>query len=237
MSAQASSGPVHRSNLRATFIDNESYTATLIVALVETYGTEFFQWAPETIMMAIERDFNLELPRAVGDRIMAGVVLITTDKFYKSLPDFVALCNVLSGDLYDPRTFDPADAEEIAWGITEAILLSPPEDDDENPFTEEIVGYIGAVLDQEGIIHPPDVLKIAVRDVDPTAAANSYSDDPIMFAAIYDAEESKTSAINSIIRENLRALAGQLGAMSLRNGSTAQVIEQMLKSFGQNVVA
>jgi hypothetical protein len=43
--------------------------------------------------------------------------------------------------------------------MTEALLIQPPDDDDENPFSEDIVAYIGQVLNQEGIISPPDILK------------------------------------------------------------------------------
>jgi hypothetical protein len=101
----------------------------MVVALVDYYGTEFMPWSPETIRLETEEDFGVKWSNRNFDRLMAGVVLVTTDRFYKDLPDFIALCNCLSGSAASPGVFDPADAAECAWGITEALLLGPPDDD------------------------------------------------------------------------------------------------------------
>ena len=211
----------------AVFTDTSSYTTTMITQFVDTYGTEGFSWSPETIVMEVEDDFKVKLPRANKDRLLAGVNLITSDDFYKSLPDFINYCNVLSGDLYDPTRWDPAASSEIAWGITEGLLLSPPAEDDEDPFTDEIVAYIGALLDEEGIINPPDVLKIAVRDVS-GYSPGEFSDDPIMFDAVHDFETGKTESINAAVKQGLRTLAEQLDALSLQDGDTKDAVTRML---------
>lgn len=221
-----------RPEFKEAFTGGDSFATTLVSILVDTYGTECFTWDPTTIIMEVEQDFDIKLPRATGDRMLAGINLLTSDDFYKSLPDFINFCNILSGDSYDPRAWDPADSAEIAWGITEALMLSPPDDDDDEPFATEILAYIGAVLDAEGIINPPDILRIALRDLDLAARVNDFADDPEMFDAIYDLETEKTEAINGVIRSNLQHLAQQLGALPLRNGTTQGVVEQMLQSFG-----
>lgn len=220
-----------RPEFQEAFTKGDSFATTMVAILVDVYGTECFGWDPATIVMEVERDFGIKMPKATGDRMMAGVNLIMSDDFYKSLPDFINFCNILSGDSYDPRAWDPADSEEIAWGVTEALLLSPPDEDE--PFDVEILSYIGATLDTEGIIKPPDVLRIALRDNDPAAKVNQFSDDPAMFDAIYDLETSKTESINGVVRGNLQRLAQQLAALPLRNGETKGVVEQMLRSFGR----
>lgn len=221
-----------RPEFQDAFTRGDSFATTLVAILVDTYGTECFSYDPTTIVLEVERDFNIKMPKATGDRMMAGINLIISDDFYKSLPDFITFCNILSGDSYDPRAWDPADSEEIAWGMTEALMLSPPDDGDDDPFATEILAYIGATLDAEGIVKPPDVLRIALRDKDPQSAVNQFADDPEMFNAIYDLETSKTEAINGLIRGNLKRLAQQLGSLPLRNGNTKGVVEQMLRSFG-----
>ena len=212
-----------------------TYATTMVTLLVDTYGTECFAWSPETLEMEVNEDFDIKIPRPNFDRLLAGINLITSDDFYRSLPDFINYCNILSGDSYDPRHWDPADATEIAWGITEGLLLQPPEDDDEEPFAPDIVAYIGAVLDQEVIITPPDVLRIAVRDNDPASfVAGEFSDDPLMFNAIYDFEASKTEEINQAVRVGLTNLASQLDALQLRSGSARGVVQQMLQTLGND---
>src|SRR4051812_29132260 len=111
--------------------DPESYATTLLVLLVDRFGTEALSWAPETIRTEMASEYGVALPPACFDRLMAAVTVITTDYFYKSLTRFIDLCNVLSfGGTFDPSVFDPADPYECAWGISEALLLSPPEEDE-----------------------------------------------------------------------------------------------------------
>jgi len=190
---------------------------------LDRFGMEALYWEPATIALEIEEEFDVDLPQSVMDKLMVAINILTTDKFYRNLPDFIIFCNVLSGDTYRPDMFDPADNVEVAWGITEGLLIAPPEDDDLEPFSGEIRGYIGAMLDAQGIINPPDILKIAIRRANVSTAVNEFSDDPDMFNAIYDMEAGKTDDINNEIRSRAVMLADQLTALSLENGATARV--------------
>lgn len=207
--------------------DPASFGFTLLVVFLDTYGTEGLSWEPATIAMEIESDFQVDLPQANFDRLMTAIQILTTDSFYRSLPDFVAFCNILSGDTYDPRVWDPAESDEIAWGITEALIIDFPEDDD--PFSNEVLAYIGKALDDEGIMNPPDILRLAIRDSN-MRVQDDYTDDPEMFAAIYGAESSKTDSINALIRDRLAALSEQLSRLQLRTGNAKNVISGLLKS-------
>lgn len=207
--------------------DPASFGFTLLVVFLDTYGTEGLSWEPATIAMEIESDFQVDLAQANFDRLMTAIQILTTDSFYRSLPDFVAFCNILSGDTYDPRVWDPAESDEIAWGITEALIIDFPEDDD--PFSNEVLAYIGKALDDEGIMNPPDILRLAIRDSN-MRVQDDYTDDPEMFAAIYGAESSKTDSINALIRDRLAALSEQLSRLQLRTGNAKNVISGLLKS-------
>lgn len=188
--------------------DPLSFASTLLVLFVDTYGTEAFSWAGETIKMEIEDDFEIRLPAANLDRLMVAISLLTTDDFYWSLPEFIRWCNILSGDSVG-EAWDLADAGDIAWGVSEALMLYPPEG--EEPFTAEIRGYIGAILDREGIINPPDVLRLAVRSSDlQQTVEDDFSDDPVMFSAIYGFEAAKTTAIEDYVKSQLTSLVQQL---------------------------
>jgi hypothetical protein len=48
--------------------------------------------------------------------------------------------------------FEPCDAEEIAWAISEVMLLNPPQDTAKNPFNEEISAYIEYMNKEEGLV-------------------------------------------------------------------------------------
>ncbi len=207
--------------------DPKTFATTMLIVFVDRYGTEGFNWDPETIVMEINEDFNVQISQGNLDRLMAAINIVTGEDFYRSLPDFVNLCNILNGDLLDPGEWDPADAEDIAWGVTEAWMLSPP--DEEEPFTEEIRAYIGQVLDNEGITNPPDTLRFALRDRDPTVAIqNDFSDDAELFSAIQGFEQSKTDDVNQHVQQMLAALNSQLALLSLSSGDAGDVIHKVL---------
>ncbi len=197
---------------------------------LDRFGTEALEWDPATISLEIEEEFGVDLPQSVLDKLMVAITILTTDRFYRSLPDFIVFCNVLSGDTYRPDMFDPADSTEIAWGITEGLLIAPPEENEEEPFSNEIRAYIGAILDAEGIINAPDILKIALRRANVSNAADEFSDDPDMFNAIYDVEAGKSASINSEITDRATMLAEQLSALNLANGTTEAVAQKLLAS-------
>jgi hypothetical protein len=205
----------------------ETFGSVLLTLFLDRFGTEALEWDPSTITMEIEEEFDIDLPQLTLDRLMVAIQILTTDKFFKSLPDFVMFCNVLDGDVYNPDSFDPADAEEVAWGITEALLISPPDDEDPEPFTDEIRAYIGATLDKEGIINAPDILRLALRTARVSPNMEEFSDDPMMFNAIYDLEAGKTEDINQSIQLKTQLLVAQLQALNLENGNTDTVIRML----------
>jgi hypothetical protein len=197
---------------------------------MDKFGTEGLTWDPTTITLEIEDEFNVDLPQLSLDKLIVGIQILTTDRFYKSLPDFISFCNVLSGDTYRPDMWDPADAEEVAWGVTESLLIYPPEDDDDEPFTDEIRAYIGATLDREGLINPPDILRIALRQARVSPSIDDFSDDPTMFNAIYDLEEGKRADIENTIRMRTKMLSAQFRALKLENGNVDQIVKMLEKT-------
>lgn len=205
----------------------ETFASVLLTLFLDKFGIEALDWDPATITLEIEEEFDVELPQLALDKLLVAIQILTTDKFFKSLPDFVTFCNVLGGDTYRPDMWDPADAEEVAWGITEALLISPPEDDDKEPFTDEVRGYIGAVLDSEGIINAPDILRIALRAARVSPNITDFSDDPTMFNAVYDLEAGKTEDINQSIRLKTDLLIKQMAALDLKNGNTEYVVKML----------
>ena len=165
---------------------------------------------------------------------MAAIAVLSTDSFFRSLPDFINLCNVINGDSFDPTVFDPADAGECAWAMTEALLISPPDDEEEEPFSQDIVDYLGEVIKSEGILTPPDILKVSLRkDARELIEKVKYdfSDDPEMFNAIFDTEKSKTDDINNLVKSRLVELVGQLEAIPLNNGDSSQAVKKLLASL------
>ena len=111
--------------------DPETFTTSLVALLVDTYGLESVGWDPATIQMEVEGDAGVRLPQVNFEKLMVGVALLTTNSFFVSPADFAQFCVVLSGHATSPGVLVLPDADDVAWGITEALLLSPPDDGDE----------------------------------------------------------------------------------------------------------
>jgi hypothetical protein len=217
-----------RLRLKQVFENQENHATTLLVAALDLYGTDMFTWAPQTISLELKEDVGATLPADNLDKLMAAISVVTSNEFYKDLTKFIQLCNVLSGDEFDPEVFDPADSAEMAWGITEAMLLSPP--DESEPFADDIRFYMGHMLSEDGILTPPDVLGIAIMDnaADPL---NNLSDDPAMYEAFYANQQSKSQEITEMVKEQVSVLIAQLEALQLTEGST----EDMLRKLKDNI--
>lgn len=210
---------------------SETFASVILTLFIDAFGTEALVWEPATITLELEDEFKIDLPQLTLDKLLVAINILTTDRFFKQLPDFIAFCNVLCGDEYDPRTFDPADAEEVAWGLTEGLLIAPPEE--EEPFTHEIRAYIRAALDREGIINPPDILRLALERASIASNIEDFSDDPEMFSAVYALEQGKTEDINRAIKLKTQLLIAQFRALKLDNGKTEElvsILEQAARS-------
>lgn len=188
-------------------------------------------WDPDTVRLEIEDDFRVTVPQPVLDKVYTAREIFTTDRFFRSLPDFIDFCNILSGTgTFDPTVFDPADAAECAWGITEALLLDPPADEGDEPvFADEIVGYVAAVVDAEGFVRPPDVLQLGNLEDRARTVEAAWSDDPTMFNAIWDKDAAKGADITRMVRDRLGLLARQLAGLPLTRGETRQVVEKLTR--------
>jgi hypothetical protein len=217
-------------SLAMFWLNPDAFAFNLLTAFMDTYGAEALAWSPETIEMEIRDDFGVDISSGNYDRLMTAISVLTSNGFFTSVPTFIRDCVSLAGTVTPADSMIMPDCEELAWGITEALLISPPDEEDENPFDKEIVGFIGEALSEEGILKPPDVLRIAVNGRQLVDRVNfEFSDDPEMFAAIQSAEGAKTEAINAAVKGKTMALLRQLQSLPIRNGQTAFVQKMLTK--------
>jgi hypothetical protein len=225
---------------RALLLSEETFGLVLLVLLRDTYPPtdEYPQqpldWAPETIKRQLEQDFAVELPRLSFDKLMAAVFVLTSNRFFKDVNSFIEVCNVFSGDEFRPDVFDPAGPAEILWGVTEACLIYPPNDDPEDTeFSQEVRVYIGEALKEDGIVRPPDVLRLGLTGDVAGRIDTDYADDPDMYQAIYKGQQGKNDDLAQMLRENLAAMTLQLKLLPLQHGTTDVIVRQLQQIAGR----
>lgn len=205
--------------------DDETLATALLVILLDTYGVEALEWSAETLRMELEEDFHLQIPSQNIDKLMVAISILTSNAFFQELPTFIRFCNILAGDDFDPSVFDPADPAEMAWGISEALILYPPEE--EELFSEDIQYYIGAMLSKSGINTPPAILRIAKSDTQIMDPMNEFADDPDMYSGLFQTQQAKADDIDREVREKMVLLFSQVESITLTNGNTKDLLKRM----------
>lgn len=219
--------------------DPSSLATTLLFLFLDAYGQveeneedktiQALRWDPETILSEIQDDFHVVLPAVNLDKLLAAILVITTDRFFHSVDDFIKVCNVFSGSRFNPHVFDPADAVECAWGMTEALLLSPPDDNDKEIFSGEVSKYVGKVIEYEGMLDPPDILKMAVMDPRRRGLGLHIIEDPALHESVRSIHHSKSEDIRQIVRTRLQLLISQLQGLNLSHGDVSGLVDKMKK--------
>lgn len=221
--------------VRRLLMSDEPFATTLLALALDRWGVECLAWSPQTLQRELEQTYGTDLPQLNFDKLMAAIMVLTTDLFFKDLPRFIVLANVLAGSEFEPGEFDPADAAECAWAITEALLINPPDEDEADTlFSSDIRHYIGFVLKEEGFVTPPDVLRIAAAGDFSNQVYDAAGDDPDLLIEIKTRHDEKTAEINSIVRASLIELLEQLRSLPVKEqGFTAEVAKRLAALAGR----
>lgn len=225
--------------IREMLLGDGTYATVLYVWYLDRWGAEkddegraaCLYWAPETIRLEIEEETGIKLPKANFDKLMAMITIITTDLFYRDVQRFIQLANILAGDDFQPDEFEPADPVECAWAIVEALLNDPPDEQDPEPFSDEVRRYLGIVLRNDGFVTPPDILKLALTDGFDPATPNEYADDPELFSMIYKGQEEKAAEVTDVIGDGMTELLTQLETLPLDNGDVRELKTKLRKAI------
>ena len=213
-------------SIQDRLLDTDTFATTMLVIAIDAFneeGEDVHTWAPETIAREFKAEFLVDVPAVNIDKLMAAVAVRTTDRFLKSLPSFIRIANVLSGDEFDPNVWNPATAKEMAWSVAESLLLYPA--DEAEPFSQEIAGYIHAQLAREGFYDAcPSILRFALR---PPGYLYDRFPDRASAQAWQANQERRAGEIDHIVQEGLRDLFEQLGHLQLRQGSTKDLIRAL----------
>jgi len=213
---------VDRLKVRRLLASPDVFTTTLMVLVLDEFGMEALQWAPTVLRMELEQEYLIQLPPLTVDRLATGNLLLTSDDVFHSLPKFIAAANVLAGTPIDEDLLDLADAEECAWAATEIALLRP--DAPTDGYSEEIAGYIQAVVAEEGLLRPPGLLKGFFPDGGVSwDGAGDFSDDPEMFQAVSENQSSQVDDLDQSLQATLRELFDELKSLPLLHGDSKGV--------------
>lgn len=217
---------------RRYLTDANTSSIALLLILVDTFGYEALEWDPETIRLELQREFYAVIHPPILNKLMAAITIVTTNYFQKSLLKFNEICNVLSGDEISYGEFEPADPVEILIGLTEATILWPVGQDEEEQFSDEIKSFIAEILNESGGYTPVGVLASVLDPSVFDEVASSWADDPDMFSTIYKARRERVEDLQYAHKSYLHSLYKQLSELPISQGSKDAVLSRLQQSIG-----
>mgnify|MGYP000906793511 CR=1 FL=1 len=210
----------HRRQLAKFFRDEHSFGTTLLALTLDWLGFESLDWDHQTIAYELRDEighFNL----ICYDKLIAARDIVTSDGFYEDWEIFNGLCLTLNGYPISDRPLEYAEPEDMAWAMTEAAALSPPDPKDDMPYSDDVRAFIGAILDEHGILQPPGMLEIAKRrrsNDELASAITDWSDEPDLMEATEYVQQTRNEAIDEEVRTKWQMLVTQLHSLKLKHG-------------------
>jgi hypothetical protein len=193
--------------------------------MIDRFGDAFLAgeegpWTAEMLQIEIKEQFGVAIPDDNLGKLMAGIALLTTDNFFRSLPSFLFTVHGLLGDGTDWSYAEPIDLEDLAWAMMEATLLFPPQEED--LFDSQIVAYCKTMVKREGLLAPPSVLTFAKEE-------EAYGNITPYDENVMQEQADRTNAVNEYIEEQLSLLFQQVAsAPSLH--TTAETLKTAIMS-------
>jgi hypothetical protein len=213
-------------NISSMMEDPDAYGSALLVALVDEFGTEFFSWEPDTLLLEIDAKWKVKPPVVNRDKIWSLVTCMTTNLFWKSLETFINVSHALNGHHANFEVFSPANVSEMSWALAEVALVVPP-DPKEDAINEEIRSYMQLQLQEEGFHSVPRILSHYVKLDIPDSVINTNLDpEGIDYKAFFNDQQYKKLDVEEYVKKRMLALIQTIAAMPLR-GADREAIQAL----------
>lgn len=139
--------------------DVEAHPVALTLALLDRYGQDYIEWAPETLRVTLGRD-NIQVSNSAWAKIMAARVVLNSPSPWRQWEVFHWCCRGLAGL---PNNFTYLEQPELAHlmlGADVMRLLDPT-----RAFNIEVEKFTAAVLKEDGQAFAPPPVDFAQREL------------------------------------------------------------------------
>lgn len=219
--------------IKEAFENPRTYCSGIMLLLIDRFGSEVLDWEPATIEMELSA-LGIRMNQLLSDKINAGLALIGTDLYFKSIDGFNAVNTAFSLKPVDTRAFRPLSLDDIMWGVTEAKFLLGPADYDLQEYGHDIALYTGLSLSVEGITNPPAMLAFAEFDAGEIDKRDQALMNDLPFAEAYwQRQEQARKELNDAASIKLTDLLKQLQDLPLKNAvpDLRERIDNILKDI------
>jgi hypothetical protein len=204
------------------FRDPSLFCSSVLILLIDNFGTEVLDWEPETIYMELEEVFKVKMNNLLADKINASCSLLSSDLYHKSLEAFTTINSAFSFKSVSAKEFNFSTLEDVMWGVSEARMLEGPELYDAAGFSHDISRYTAELLSVEGISKPPDILKFS--EFNPTELDQrdiTLAGDGMAAEAYWRRQEEERAKLEEMATKNMQELIKEVQELPLKNGEAS----------------
>lgn len=137
------------------FSHPEAHPYVLDLALLKTFGTEWFGWEPETIFEEIKKTFNSSIADINRVKIMATMTLHVIDAAWDSWEVFEHTIQALNGSIPRAEFMNPCDVPMLMAGVDIMDEIRREE------FGDEVGRYVAACFLNDEVSYAPPPLEFA----------------------------------------------------------------------------
>jgi hypothetical protein len=178
--------------------DEKAPAIGLLAIVIAKYGTDCFDWEPESLKTQLEEDYDIEITDLQSDKIQAAITVLTSGAYEDQYEVFETCSHLLNNQ---PDTFEdvnPLEAEELITALAHAKLIVEGLED-RLRFSDEVNAYAGLIFYDYGFCTAPDLFQSAI-----IPNANSC-----------DMTE-KNGALQDLFNEKTRVLIEYMSQLSLK---------------------
>lgn len=147
--------PVTKANL---FQNADTHPLIFYLILLDKYGPIWATWIPDSVWLAIEKDYKTTIAAVTKEKINALLTLLRVDGFWQEWDVFEKICHALNNNIVRFDIIQPPTLGQMFNAVHIAHRLRS-----DMKFEEEVARYVSGVADLEGVEYLPKPLHFAQR--------------------------------------------------------------------------
>ena len=178
------------------------------------FGQQALDWDPLILRDAFQEAFSCKLSQMGFDKLQAGVSLIGTNLFQQSIEVFLACTSLYSNKRVRGQELPYVSLKDCCWAVFCYKELIDYDEKQEGPFDPDIVMYIQAIMNKDGISQLPQFMDFArLDDQTITNIQENLVSDVQAFEAYNRRQQQQVNEIKAYIKDKQKELAVQLAQL------------------------
>lgn len=175
------------------------------------FGQQALDWDPLILRDAFQEAFSCKLTQMGFDKLQAGVSLIGTNLFQQSIEVFLACTSLYANKRVRGQELPYVSLKDCCWAVFCYKELIGYDEKQDGPFDPDIVMYIQAIMNKDGISQLPQFMSFAnLDDQTMTNIQENLVSDVQAFEAYNRRQQQEVNEIKAYIKDKQKELAVQL---------------------------